>query len=77
MSSLSRNSPVDQVDSRGLCSDDWIAGAFECYQIPSDLGQEVIDPLDEHTVHSCQSCYLGPAYLKFDALPLVKSTFTK
>ncbi|CAO3584285.1 unnamed protein product [Absidia cylindrospora] len=36
-----------------------------------------MNPLDGHTIHSYQSCYLGPAYLKFDVLPASQVHFYK
>ncbi|KAI8084889.1 uncharacterized protein BX664DRAFT_338036 [Halteromyces radiatus] len=76
MSSLTRNRSHSAVLSSRLPSDTfWISETFECFQVPTQLGEDVVDPIDGHLHHRCQVRYLGPAYLKSGLLPAIRAFF--
>lgn len=55
----------------------WVDSTFEPYALPSNLGQDVIDPVDDHIQYRCQCHYLGPAYIKYGDLPSIHVDFYK
>ncbi|KAI8332234.1 hypothetical protein BC941DRAFT_437006 [Chlamydoabsidia padenii] len=75
---MANNDSLDKVViDDPLSSVAWISSNFEHYAIPSDLGQTIADPLDDHIHYRCQAHYLGPAYLKSHSLPTVHVDFYK
>ncbi|CAO3643700.1 unnamed protein product [Cunninghamella blakesleeana] len=74
MALLARNRSHSEILQFDLPSNDWIGEAFERYQVPSNLGKDIIDPVDGHILQ-CQVRYLGPASFKCGILPNVFANF--
>ncbi|ORZ24430.1 hypothetical protein BCR42DRAFT_402939 [Absidia repens] len=75
MSDLVKNEALSEMTPTGFTSSTWIADVFDCYEIPPEIGQDTVDPLDEHTHHQCQVRHLGPAYLKSGCFSAILANF--
>ncbi|CAO3600382.1 unnamed protein product [Absidia cylindrospora] len=75
MSNLVKYKVSSEMASLGSTSSTWITDAFDCYEIPPEIGQDIVDPLDEHTHHQCQVRHSGPAYLKSGCFSAIQANF--